>query len=196
MEYEAHLLKDGTYKSPKNDKIYKTKKAFIAHIHYNGDNFIAARLAQKNKKECKYCDEEYYISGIKAHEKYCLSNPIVRKAKEKICPVCNTTYYKDGATCSYACSNTYFRSGENNGRFKSGSSNYRTICFLHHEKKCIVCGEDKIVAVHHYDHNHKNNDPENLIPLCPTHHQYVHSNYKDEVLYIIEEYVNNRIMDL
>ena len=55
-------------------------------------------------------------------------------------------------------------------------------------KACIVCGEDNIVAVHHYDHNKKNNEPSNLIPLCPTHHQYVHSRYKHLVEDKIEVY--------
>ena len=55
-------------------------------------------------------------------------------------------------------------------------------------KRSVVCGEDKIVAVHHYDHNHENNDPKNLIPLCPTHHAYVHSRYANEVLPYIEKY--------
>jgi len=45
------------------------------------------------------------------------------------------------------------------------------------------------VAVHHYDENHNNNNPENLVPLCPTHHQYVHSKYKNEVIDKINEFV-------
>lgn len=55
----------------------------------------------------------------------------------------------------------------------------------------MVDGENKIVAVHHYDHNHDNNDPKNLVPLCPTHHSYVHSRYVDEVQPAIDEYVKN-----
>jgi len=55
----------------------------------------------------------------------------------------------------------------------------------------LVDGENKIVAVHHYDHNHDNNDPKNLVPLCPTHHSYVHSRYVDEVQPAIDEYVKN-----
>jgi hypothetical protein len=51
-----------------------------------------------------------------------------------------------------------------------------------------VCGERKIVAVHHANGNHNDNRPENLIPICPTHHAYVHSRYAAEVLPIIEEY--------
>lgn len=95
--------------------------------------------------------------------------------------------YKTQVTCSHGCSNTHFRSGENNGNYKG--EHYRTVCFDTHEKKCIVCGEDKIVAVHHYDENHNNNDIYNLIPLCPTHHQYVHSKYKDLVQPIIDVWV-------
>jgi predicted HNH restriction endonuclease len=54
----------------------------------------------------------------------------------------------------------------------------------------VICGENKIVSVHHYDENHNNNSIENLIPLCPTHHQYIHSKYKDEILNKVDEYRN------
>jgi hypothetical protein len=70
------------------------------------------------------------------------------------------------------------------------SGNYRTICWAHHKKECVICGENKIVAVHHYDHNHNNNDPSNLIPLCPTHHVYVHSGHKSLVEDKIEVWRN------
>ena len=95
---------------------------------------------------------------------------------------------KEKITCSYSCSNTHFRSGVNDPNYKTGD-NYRTKCFLYHKKECIICGENKIVAVHHYDENHDNNEIDNLIPLCPTHHQYVHSRYKDEVLDKIKLYI-------
>lgn len=139
------------------------------------------------KIKCIHCEELFSKTTISRHEKKCNKNPVIIEEKTKICPVCNNPHMKSGKTCSHSCSNTYYRSGKNNGMYKKGS-NYRTECFLHHEKKCIVCGEDKIVSVHHYDHNHENNDPSNLIPLCPTHHQYVHSKYVDEVLPIIIEY--------
>lgn len=119
-----------------------------------------------------------------------LKYPIVNK----ICPVCGTIFEtrkgskEERTTCSYSCSNTHFRSGDNNPNWKDDS--YRTTCFHHHEKKCVVCGEEKIVTVHHFDENHNNNSPENLIPLCPTHHQYIHSKYKDEVYGIVLEYKN------
>ena len=102
------------------------------------------------------------------------------------CPVCGKQKkHKRNATCSYACSNKHFRSGKNNPNYKADK--YTNMCFEAHGKKCIVCGEEKIVAVHHVNHDHSDNRPENLVPLCPTHHQYAHSRYAQEVLPYIEE---------
>lgn len=122
------------------------------------------------------------------------------KVESKDCPVCGTPFLckpghpREKKTCSHACSNKLFRSGRNNGNFKEdhelkGKIRYATICFRHHEKKCCVCGEDNIVEAHHYDENHLNNDPSNLVPLCPTHHRYVHSRYKHLVIDVVDKYV-------
>lgn len=118
---------------------------------------------------------------------------------KKVCPVCGKTFYTSTAKkasrkicCSYACSNTHFRSGENNGRYTNKPS-YVKLCFRHHPHKCCVCGEEHIVAVHHYDENHYNNSPENLVPLCPTHHSYWHSRFKELIKDKVDEYVKNFI---
>jgi hypothetical protein len=68
--------------------------------------------------------------------------------------------------------------------------------FLHHEKRCVVCGEDRIVTVHHFDENHFNNDPSNLVPVCPTHHQYLHSQYRCLVETRINEYHADHLEEL
>lgn len=128
----------------------------------------------------------------------------IYEIKIKICPVCGNEFEskignkEERTTCSYSCSNTYFRSGQNNPNWGYGENGdekngYRRICFDNHKKECLICGENKIVAVHHYDENRNNNSPENLIPMCPTHHQYVHSRYKDEVIEKINEFRNNFI---
>ena len=104
---------------------------------------------------------------------------------EKDCPICGTKFKtklgssSEKTTCSHSCSNTHYRSGINHPNWKESA--YRSTCFFYHDKECVVCGEKKIIDVHHYDENRKNNSPENLIPLCPTHHMYMHSRYKDEV---------------
>lgn len=118
----------------------------------------------------------------------------------KTCPICEKTFEereghpREKSTCSHGCANTYFRSGSNHGNWKGENSKaygYRRICFKHHKKECIFCGETLIVEVHHNDGNNKNNKPENLIPLCPTHHKYFHSKYRVLVVPKIKEYLKN-----
>ena len=111
----------------------------------------------------------------------------------RTCEICNKIFNVNKKhkkiTCSYACSNKKFRTGPNNGNWKNSA--YRTTCFHFHKKTCIICGENKIVEAHHYDGDHKNNDPKNLVPLCPTHHQYVHSRFFIEIKDQIDKYYNN-----
>lgn len=114
----------------------------------------------------------------------------------KTCPVCESKFTtKEGhknekQTCSYSCSNTHFRSGINNGSYKPDNEvGYRRLCFRYHKQECVICKENLIVEVHHYDENHNNNSIDNLIPLCPTHHQYVHSRHKDIVIHKINKYI-------
>jgi 5-methylcytosine-specific restriction endonuclease McrA len=43
--------------------------------------------------------------------------------------------------------------------------------------KCMVCGWDELpdaLELHHKDRNHQNNDPTNLVLLCPNCHALLH----------------------
>jgi hypothetical protein len=121
---------------------------------------------------------------------------------KKVCPICDNEFEaklghpREKMVCSHACANTYFRSGKSNPNYKndtqlSGVTKYVVICFRYHEKKCVCCDEKNIVEVHHYDGNKNNNKPENLIPLCPTHHQYWHSKFRHLIKVKVDEYVNS-----
>lgn len=159
---------------------------------YNGSsenisNLKYARAEALKKVDCKYCNKSFSKIGISRHEKVCINKVY------KNCPVCDVLFSKPSVTCSHACANTYFRSGVNNPNWKDAS--YRTTCFLYHDKKCVVCNEDNIVEVHHYDENSDNNAPENLIPLCPTHHQYWHSRYKHLIENVVKSYIDNWNLD-
>jgi hypothetical protein len=133
-------------------------------------------------------------------------NHIVKYEKiQKICPICKVNFEtqkghkREKETCSHSCANSFFRSGINNPNYKNidqydvknrnYSRKYRQICFNYHEHKCVICNENLMLDVHHLDGNKKNNNPENLIPMCATHHNYWHSQYR----YLIEEQVNNYI---
>lgn len=150
------LLEQYLATSPDLSK-YPTVTSLVLQLgHYSGVRII----------------QEYLLG--KGYDKYSTNERVVRIAK-----VCNNEFtgipsvMKDKVTCGYQCSNTYFRSGPDNPNWKQDS--YRTTCFHYHSKECVICGESNIVEVHHLDENHSNNQPENLIPLCPTHHQYWHS---------------------
>lgn len=131
-------------------------------------------------------------------------DPLVFKKKQKdlvdakdivkVCPVCSKEFNarigkKESETCSHSCANKIYRRGRRSGLWKD--SVYRTTCFLYHKKECVVCGEKLVVAVHHADGDKKNNDPRNLIPLCPTHHQYMHSKHRHVIEGVVKEYVES-----
>lgn len=134
----------------------------------------------------------------------------VRKHKyvTKDCPVCQTPFktvinHRDERhTCSCKCANTFFRSGDNNGmrqkklqRIEAGielDDGYRSICWKHHKRECVICGEQLIVEAHHYNDNHDDNRPENFVPLCPTHHKYWHSRHRFLIEEKVHEYVKSR----
>lgn len=154
--------------------------------HVNGSGMRKAKkLIEDNNLDISHFD-----GNLKAKRKYELI--------EKDCPVCGEKFTtqkrgdsREKRTCSYSCSNTFFRSGENNPNWKEASTQYRTKCFEYHKKECIICKEEKVVEVHHIDEDRSNNDIFNLVPLCPTHHKYWHSEYKKE----IEDKVYNYIKE-
>jgi len=128
----------------------------------------------------------FKASVEKFHRKY--------KLITKICPVCGKNFEsgegdpREKQTCSHSCSNTYFSHLRNK---PERHTNYRTICFKSWKKECIVCGFEKVVEVHHIDHNHSNNDRHNLVPVCPNHHQMLHTNKwaeetKQEIIKLIQ----------
>lgn len=175
---------DGTYTSPKNGRVFKTLKSFRAHWYFKAPENRATPVFEY--RVCQYCDIQMTTGNINKHTASCYLNPVnIRYCENCNKPIKNYKYSK--GTCSRACANTVFRSGTDHGNHKA--HRYRTICFSQHEKCCVVCGEDKIVSVHHYDNDHNNNDPLNLIPMCPTHHQYMHSVYADEIRDIVDEYI-------
>ena len=187
---EQYKNADGTYTSPKNGKIYKNFKAFNAHWHYAGTKDTKAFAKRLYNIKCKFCENEIIVSNRKRHEESCYLNP----DNIKLCQACEAPikdYKNSKGTCSYSCSNKFFSHLRNK---PENYTRYTTICWKEHKKECIVCGENKIVAVHHYNENHEDNRIENLVPLCPTHHQYMHSRYAEEIRHIVDNYVNTFIL--
>lgn len=164
----------------------------------------------KVEKSCKFCNKSFLAEVREVNRgngKFCsLSCSSKSHKKEKVpnveCGTCGKGLYRTKSHIKASRSGFFFCNREclrkaqrldgieeiHPQHFNS-NKNYRSICFRNHKKECVICGESNIVAVHHYDHNHSNNDPANLVPLCPTHHQYVHSKFADMVKEKIDSYI-------
>lgn len=142
----------------------------------------------------KLCDKH----SIRLMSKGCLK-PEEKKQRhtDAICGICGDDFKfvrkpgrKDQLFCSTKCRGVKM-SGKNHHNYKG--TLYTVICFEHHKKECIICGENRVVATHHYNEDHSDNRPENLVPLCPTHHQYMHSRFKDIISAQVDAYVTEFI---
>lgn len=114
-----------------------------------------------------------------------------KKKYERIdikCPVCKKIFTtqlnhpKSKKTCSYSCSNTYFRTGKKNGSYIQGQASYRIKAFSNKKHCCEICNYSKIpeiLEVHHKDRNRNNNNISNLVLLCPNCHNEEHYSSKD-----------------
>ncbi len=55
------------------------------------------------------------------------------------------------------------------------SKDYREKCLEEKSEECVLCGSSENIEVHHIDGDRSNDDIENLIPLCQSHHAQIHN---------------------
>lgn len=149
------------------------------------------RMRKGMRKACQYCKEGIGITRVKHHERVCYLNP----ENLKLCPLCNSPVknYRGSVTCSCKCANNYFKDKIIKARKLEDKyiRSARVLCFRHHKHECIICGEKNVIEVHHYDRDRDNNDPLNLVPLCPTHHKYMHRRYKKLIQERVDLYIKS-----
>lgn len=165
----------------------KSKSDVCKRLGYHNNGFGIRKI---NTLILEYgIDIKHFDGGVSKRVK----NILIKKT----CPVCNNEFKtrvgikSEKITCSHGCANTFFRSNINHPNWLEDA--YITTCFHYHERKCVICEEKNVLDVHHYDKNRDNNKPENLIPMCPTHHRYIHSKFKYLVENEVEVYRNNFI---
>lgn len=57
-------------------------------------------------------------------------------------------------------------------------------------EKCVICGFNEVVDLHHLDKNKDNSSENNLVGLCPNHHRMIHlEKTRDKTIDQINEYL-------
>jgi len=114
----------------------------------------------------------------------------MQNGKQVECSICENKLYrtkreiKNSKSKKYFCNrscqtkwrNTVFM-GSKHKNWKNGESTYRDV--LMRSKVLQICRlcknvDTRVLAVHHVDHNHKNNQISNLVWLCHNCHHEVH----------------------
>lgn len=101
------------------------------------------------EKKCDMCGKPYMARASRPNRKYC-SRECMYKSKSTILAGVNNPNYRHGKNLT-------------SGRYTAN---------LHYERKCIICGFDIVVQIHHIIGRAKGgtNDAANLAVLCPNHH--------------------------
>lgn len=145
---------------------------------------------------CIKCQKSFYAKPFnikKGFGKYCsrtCHHLSMKKGKEETCSVCSKKIYKTEQSLKRSKSRKFFcnkscqaiwrnkeYSGENHKLWKGGITLYRTI--LEKTGKPVACelckeSDKRVLAVHHIDENHFNNEVKNLAWLCFNCHHLVH----------------------
>lgn len=123
-----------------------------------------------NEIKCKICNE------IKPHQaKGMCHNCYIYKGTPKV--VCNGCGKLKNHWAKGYCSNCHNKKFHYNQiRASNAKRDHKIGLELYDQvtKSCFLCGFDKAVDLHHLDRNHSNNNPKNLIGLCPNHHKMLH----------------------
>ena len=146
--------------------------------------------------ECRICNtpfktKDYWLR--KGYGKYCsvaCQRTAQKNGKFVDCFVCKQTIYKTlkeinhsksgNHFCSKKCQTSWrnkFFSGSKHKNYKNGKYTHRTILLNStQEKVCRLCKtrDERVLAVHHIDENHLNNEEVNLAYLCHNCHFLVH----------------------
>ena len=134
-----------------------------------------------NPKECPKCGKVCsWFTGKVCHNCY---RKYKWKPKKKICRRCKRLIKMQAKGYCPGCYNTVFHLERTKAWNHKRNYNLDYKTYKRITSHCLICGFNKYVDLHHLDGNHKNNSHDNLIGLCPNHHQMLHTlKWRDEVL--------------
>lgn len=138
----------------------------------NGLHFTSSSTRDKKllTKICVNCGEEFLVSA-------------------------NNKKHAEQLTCSQYCSSNYlpFKIKRVVAKVGGLASSYPLVAKRNNLTYCCICNEKEVVDIHHLDEDRTNNDISNLVPLCPTHHAYMHRGKSNLILSKLVEYLDTRV---
>ena len=139
---------------------------------------------------CRECKKQKEVSTSGKSEGICkvCYKRVLWKPKLKECKRCKRLLPMHARSLCNGCYNSVFHIDKVLAYNKRKAHNIPFDLYKKITQKCIICDFDKIIDLHHLDHNHSNNSENNLIGLCPNHHKMLHHrNHRREVLKALEE---------
>jgi hypothetical protein len=137
-------------------------------------------------KKCIICGEykEHHAKGLC----YACYKKTFWKPKNAICKRCGKEKEIHAKGLCSSCYNNVYHSENNKAYSQRKKNGIDVLTYKRITERCIICGFDKIIEIHHIDFNKKNNSKENLIGLCPNHHRMANSfRYRYEVYEKLKE---------
>lgn len=134
-------------------------------------------------KKCIVCGKDFIavmsrriLCSLECRAKWGKINPAwERKRIEAKCAICGKAVYREpsdiargyNVVCSKSCQYRLLSL-----KMRGPKSDYKRMTALRDDYKCLICTFDSVIEVHHIKPKRKGgqNNPENLITLCPNHH--------------------------
>src|SRR3989344_7102836 len=137
-------------------------------------------------KICPKCNKEAKrMTGKVCHNCY---RRFIWKRKELTCKDCGENKILHAKGLCVRCYMNTFRLDYNKAYNHKKRYGLDIITYKEITKECKICGFSNFVDLHHLDHNRFNNKRENLIGLCPNHHQMLHTiEHHDKVIIMLKE---------
>lgn len=136
------------------------------------------------KKVCKNCKKEKDVAVYGKSEGLCHTcyKKLLWEPKSVECKRCKRMLPMHGKGLCDGCYNSVFHIDNIKIFNAKKKHNINSELYKKLMEKCVVCSFNKIVQIHHLDHNHKNDSENNLIGLCPNCHFLLHSTkYQKEI---------------
>ncbi len=136
--------------------------------------------------KCPGCGKE-----VEHHAKgYCYNcyKRLAWKRKKKVCKRCQREMPIHAKGLCGGCYNFVFHLDKNKAWSQMKLYGLKYDTYKKITEKCVICGFDKIVDLHHLDEDKQNNSENNLIGLCPNHHQMLHNfQFRKEIRELLKQ---------